>query len=380
MDNVLLISILLIFLSALFSNVLRQRKKDRVLKEIQGFHVTMQLKEGKEVWGEMGIYSNGLELTYSDHHENTAGEVTTSYIMYQEEYDSIWAFYRYHNELSEENQNRRKAEVHSTIHPSMFSRAKRTTRNLVNAFQDAINEALGVFLTRIKGSSHAAMISNQDQYIKKAGASALGMVANVFNPILERYINRRVVIVLEKEGKQQAFSGFLKEYSPHWISLLDCSIKRKHTININDIKRMSLQRDLDMNVKIMELNKQIKFSISLSYFGHHKLKLISLKEDSHNEPPYYQKINHTLKHDGTHTLQLDNLPARFTENIKTEYLPLNFSMVAPERQQSDEASTTNEVYQELLPKLKLAFYTERVADVYIPRSLGTLRHSGEYID
>ena len=378
MDNVLLISILLIFLSALFSNVLRQRKKDRVLKEIQGFHVTMQLKKDKEVWGEMGVYSNGLELTYSDHHENAAGEITNSYIMYQEEYDTIWAFYRYHNELSEKNQQRRKDEVRSTIYPSIFSRAKRTTRNLVNAFQDAINEALGVFLTRIKGSSHAAMISNQDQYIKKAGASALGMVANVFNPILERYINRRVVIVLEKEGKQQAFSGFLKEYSPSWISLLDCSIKRKHTININDIKRMSLQRDIDMEVTIIEINKQIQLRIHISYYGHHKLKLISLKEASHNEP-YYQKINHTLKHDDSHTVQLDGLPTRFIENIKTEYLPLNFSMVAPERQEGEE-SVTNEVYQELLPKLELAFYTERVADVYIPRSLGTLRHSGEYID
>ena len=39
MDKFLLFSILLVFIGAFFSSVLQQRRKDRVLKDLDGFQV-----------------------------------------------------------------------------------------------------------------------------------------------------------------------------------------------------------------------------------------------------------------------------------------------------------------------------------------------------
>ena len=380
MDNVLLISILLIFLTALFSNVMKQRKRDRVLKEMQGFHITMQLMDGKQVWGKMRVYANGLELVYSDPHRNSSGDMTSSYIVHQDDLDQAWAFYRFHNELSPINQQRRKSEVENTIHPSIWSRIKRSARNLLNAFNDAINEALGVFLNRLKGTG-SSVVQHQDQYLKKVGASALGLVGNVFNPILERYINQRVVVKLVSEDKQDIFCGFLKEYSPAWISVLDCNVRRKDSLSLANVRRISMQRNIDMEIMIVEEDRNIIFDLLISYYGVYKLKLIAIKSND-NKNSYYHKINQTINRNGSLSLRLDDLPKHYTEKVDTKRLPIEFSMIAPERSNTKgyDQDTENEIYQELLPALKLEFYTERVADVYIPRSIGVLRNGADFSD
>ncbi len=380
MDNVLLISILLIFLTALISNVMKQRKRDRVLKDMQDFHITMQLVGGKQVWGKMQVYSNGLELAFSDPHKNASGEMISSYIAYQDDLDKAWVFYRFHNELSIENQQRRKKEVENTIHPGFYSRAKRTSRNLLNAFNDAINEALGVFLNRLKGSG-SAVVQNQDQYLKKVGASALGLVGNVFNPILERYINERVVVKLNHENEQDEFCGFLKEYSPAWISVLDCTVKRKDSLCLADVERMSLQRDIDMEIMIVEEDSNIIIDLLISYHGGQKLKIIAI-QDEDGTSNYYHSIDQTISHKGSLSLRLDDLPEQFTRKVNINQLPIEYAMIAPERREADspESPIENEVYQELLPELKLVFYSERIADVYIPRSMGVLRNGADFIE
>lgn len=377
MDNILLVSILLIFLTALFSNVMKQRKRDRVLKDIHGFHITLEFNDGKQAWGKTRVYSNGLELIFSDSHASSNGNFISSYIIHKGDLDRIWVFYRFHNELSADNQKRRQKEVENTIHPGIISRVKRTARNLVNAFNDAINEALGVLLNRLKGSG-SSVVMQQDQYLKKAGASALGLVGNVFNPILERYINRRVVVIVNNGTKTESFCGFLKEYSPSWMSLLDCQIKRKDSLNVADVERMSMQRHIDMEIMMVEEEGRVILDFIISYFGVHKLKIIAI-QGKDTQKSYYHKIDQTIKSHSSLSLRLDDLPSEYTEKVEMNHLPIEFSMIAPERRES-EAPIENEVYQELLPELELVFYTERIADVYIPRSMGILRNGADYID
>lgn len=376
MDNVLIISILLIFMTALLSNIMKQRKRDRVLKEMQDFHITMLVDGDKQVWGKMQVYSNGLELQYTNIHRNSAGELTSSYIMHQDDLDRIGLFYRFHNELSLENQERRKEEVEDTIHPGIYSRSKRTIRNLVNAFNDAINEALGVFISRMKG--HSSAVAQQDAYLKKVGTSALGLVGNVYDPILERFINKRVVIVVQGKDNKQNYSGFLKEYSPSWLSLLDCRVREKDTLNITDIHRVRMQRNIDIEITLFESHGKIALDINIQNFGIHSLKIIAI-HDTAKTTDYYKEINQTLQRQDSLSLRIDDLPEDETQAINTDKLPMTFSMVAPERQ-TEQPSLDTEIYQEFLPDLTLLFYTERVADIYIPRSLGVLRNSADLED
>lgn len=373
MDNVLLLSILLIFMTALLSNVMKQRRRDRVLKEMQDFHITMQVDGNKQVWGKMQVYSNGLELRYSNMHRNRAGLLTSSYIMHQEDLDRIGLFYRFHNELSPENQQRREDEVQGTINPSIVSRGKRSLKNLINAFNDAINEAFGVFISRLKGQSTA--IAQQDLYLKKVGTSALGLVGNVYDPILERFINKRVVVVVRGTDETHNFAGFLKEYSPSWLSLLDCRVKQKDTLNITDITRVRMQRNIDIEITLQEEAGKIVLDVSIQNFGIHALKIIAI-QDASKKVNYYQAINKTLNREDSLSLHINDLPEDKSHPIILDKLPMTFSMIAPERQ-SELPKMDTEIYREFLPHLDLVFYTERVADIYIPRSLGVLRNSAD---
>lgn len=379
MDTVLLISISLIFMTALFSNILQRRKRDRVLREMKGFHITMQFKDDNQVWGKARIYSNGLEFLYTDSYRNSYGDLTTSYIIQEAELSNVWAFFRYHNELSAENQVRRKKEVESTINPHFIQSVMRQLRNILNAFNDAINEALSVFLNRFKGSG-VSSLKNQSQYIKNVGSSALGLIDNnVFNPILERYIHRRVVLLIDSGDKKQSYCGFLKEYSPNWISLLDCQIRRKHSLKINDVERLRLQRDIDMEILITEEEGDIKIDLLINYYGRYQLKLIDIQGTSKStKDKYYKRINQTINSKGSISMRIENLPETLTKAIDFEQLPLEFSMVAEERSGEALSPIENEVYRDLIPALKLNFYTIRIADIYAPRAITILRSSADY--
>ena len=55
MDSIFLLTIGFIFLGALFSNVMKWQNKDRVLKDLQDFHSTIEMQDGKKIWGKTHI-------------------------------------------------------------------------------------------------------------------------------------------------------------------------------------------------------------------------------------------------------------------------------------------------------------------------------------
>ena len=56
MDTILIISIFLVFITALVGSYLQHKKRDRVLVELQGFQVITQLVNGQKIWGEMDVF------------------------------------------------------------------------------------------------------------------------------------------------------------------------------------------------------------------------------------------------------------------------------------------------------------------------------------
>jgi len=373
MDTIFLLTLGLIFLGALFSNVLKWRNKDRVLKDLQKFHSTFEMQDGKRIWGKTRIYSNGMELLFSREAKNSAGDLIASYIFYNEDIDQIRAIYRNHGELSLKNQKRRKIEVDAISQPSFIALTYRKMRIIFNMFNDAIGEAFSVFLSRMKGGAMGGSVLNsQSDYLKKLGTTALSAVGNTYDPILERYINHRVVVSLNDDVRKDEFCGFLKEYSSAWMSIVDCRITHSHSIGLDDIERLSLQRDMDFSYYLYEDDQQIVLDIVITYYGREPLNLLWVK----GENDYKHNINQTLKHDQSISLTLDTLSQASFKHFKREILPIEFEMIAEERQQQ-ETSDDNKIYQSILPALELEFTSKHTADVYVPRSLAVLRHAAE---
>jgi len=376
MDSIFLLTIGFIFLGALFSNIMKWRNKDRVLKDIHDFHTTIEMVGGKRIWGKTHVYTSGMELYFSRGATNSLGDPVSSYIFYNDDIDCIRAIYRNHSELSKENQEHRKKEVDAVSNPHVLSIVNRKLRIFLNMFHDAIGEALNVFLSRMKGGKSGGMLNTQSDYLKKMGTTALSAVGDSYDPILERYINHRVVVSLQDEHDKDDFCGFLKEYSSGWLSILDCHLKYSSGIALDDMERLALQRDMDFTYYLYEENEgEYALDILIAYFGAEPLKLIAVKSDG-TETKYRHKINKTIKRGQSISFTLSKLPLDTFKSINPEILPLEFEMIAEERRE-DDIPEENEIYQSILPDFLLEISSIQIVDVYLPRSLATLRHGAE---
>ncbi len=373
MDSLFLLTIGFIFLGALFSNVMKWRNKDRVLKDLQGYHATVEMQGGKRIWGKAHVDTNGMELYFSRANRNKKGDMVSSYIFYSDDIDKIRAVYRNHNELSLENQAHRNREIEAISNPTFILKLKRRLRIFFNMFNDAIGEALNVFLSRMKGGKSGGMVfDTQSDYLKKMGTTALSAVGNSYDPILERYINQRVIVSLKGDNCKEDLCGFLKEYSSAWLSILDCRLTHRHNIDLDDLARLSLQRDMDFTYYLYEESEgELALDVVLSYHGAEPLRLLFVKGKD-----YQHEINQTLKHAQSISFTLSQLPQETLTGLNPEILPLEFEMIAEDRRES-AIPVENEIYQSILPDIELEYESTHIADVYVPRTLATLRHGSE---
>jgi hypothetical protein len=381
LDTLLLLSIFLVFASALVGAFVQRRKRDRVLIDLDEFHVTARLKDGTLIWGRAIIFSNGIELVYSRPYRSQGGHINTSFIMFKDAVENILALYRYHTELSSGNQVRRREEVRQATHPRLLRRSARHLRNFINTFRDAINESMGMLLTRMKGVGSSMLFTTQEERLKQIGTSALGAVGNAYDAIMERYIGRRVVVELRLEGEpQEEYCGVLKEYSPAWIALLDCRIDEELKLPLADAARLRMQRDMDFWITLQrseDADNGVSMSLRIENHTDEPVYLRHIETDNYRHP-----LDVSLARDETHAWTLTDLPTSCLSEVDMERLPIEIGLIGPERQsgpaaEGQDAANTD---QPVLPDLELVFHSVREVDVYVPRNLGTVRHGNEFID
>lgn len=379
MDTILILSIFLVFFTALIGSFVQRRKRDRVLADLDGFHTSVKLKDDTQIWGRMSVFPNGLELVYARPYKNHRGHINTSYILFRDSMDSIAAIYRYHSELSPVNQKLRLQEVRRISKPGLWRRFYRHLFNFFNTFRDAINESMGMLLTRMKGTSTSILFKTQDERLRKIGAQALGAVGNAYDTILERYIGRRVVIELTPDnGEKEEYCGVLKEYSPSWIAILDCHIADKNSLPLADIERLQLQRDMEFKLSVATSEKAmngIEFSIKIRS---HSEQPIRIKQIQSND--YQHVIDTTLNKGESLELTLNDLPRESIAEIDTEQLPCELILTAPGQQtDSDKSANQENPAPCTIPALHLHYESIREVDIYVPRTVGTVRHGAEFI-
>jgi hypothetical protein len=80
------ITIIFIFLAAIIGAVLNSRVMDRCLKTWNGYHVVVEEKDGKTIWGTMRLFPTGIELDYLNPVLDRQGHYESSYIIYKDQY------------------------------------------------------------------------------------------------------------------------------------------------------------------------------------------------------------------------------------------------------------------------------------------------------
>ncbi|MHC4606768.1 MAG: hypothetical protein ACYTAF_07500 [Planctomycetota bacterium] len=218
LDNVLALTIAFIFASAILGAFLRQRSRDKCLKDFHKYHVTVEETDGDAAWGRIKVYSTGFELVYDSEHKDLDGHVETSYVVYEKEYGNLYALYRHHDQLTPANQKRRLAQIRKTYQPSLGRWLWRKLRNFFNTLRDAFVKSIETLIGSAKKTSKVMKTGGGD--VSKMGKEVIGHFGNAYDPILERFVGKRVVVEIVKDGKTHEYPGILKEYTAKFLEVL----------------------------------------------------------------------------------------------------------------------------------------------------------------
>lgn len=197
--------------------------------------VVCETDSGKWLWGTLKVFPKQLELLFSD--EQQDGDKTT-YIFYESELAGIQRLYR--PSPAEDSPERKswEKELDKIARPSLFRRSKRKIFNSINTLRDAVSQSIGMILGTLKSKTAMGKISGADKRAGEISSTLLGTVPNAFEPILETYLSKKVVVEMIEEGAVVEYQGLLEEYSEHYLLVRDVLIhssQSDHLSQRNDI-------------------------------------------------------------------------------------------------------------------------------------------------
>ena len=372
MDSVFLITIGVIFLSAIVGVYTRRRSRDACLNDFADFQVTMERVDGELTWGRLQVYSSGIELLYKSAHTDSQGHLETSYVVFADELPEIRAIYRYHDELAPERQAERAKEIEKSHHPGIFRRMGRGLRNFFNTFHDAFNQTFNAAMSQMKKGTSGAVLKSQNKNIASLGSDVLGAAENAYEPILERYIGHRVVVEERRGEELLEHAGILKEYSPGWIELLDCAHRSEHPFHLRSPEQLRINQELDF---IVTRGSNAEVHVQVENHGTTQVFIKRLESGDWSEV-----VDAVLPPGGVADLSLGSAPENSQPSLNKAPQE-RFAFRAPGREETDESEiqiTPDNVAA--LPNITLIVEAIREMDVCLPRSRSTLRHGGERVD
>ncbi|MEM6333651.1 MAG: hypothetical protein AAF823_09975 [Planctomycetota bacterium] len=224
LDNGLALTLLFIFLVAIVSVVVNQRRRDKCLRLLHGYRVSSIAVVGTIVWGELIVYAKGLELVFDRPHTTRRGIVKASAMLYPPEVDGLLCLARSAAALTDAEQAERRQQIDRSFNPNLLRRWLRSGRNLLATLRDAFSKALSAILGTFASKARpGGVVAAQQSSIHSIGDTLIGAAANAYEPILERHIGRPVVLQVQTpglgEGRFAEFPGFLVDYSAQYVAV-----------------------------------------------------------------------------------------------------------------------------------------------------------------
>ncbi len=244
MDDFFWATIGFIFLSAIVSAFIRARKRDDCLQLIDDHFVTLVMKNGSTVWGDLQVFGRGLQLRYLAPHRTRRGLIKKGYLLYQKEMGEVLAACRFTGQLSPQEAAERRRQIEKTFNPNLWGRLERGWRNAYNTLRDAFTKALGKVIGRVVAVSESKVLSAGQQDVEGVGKELLQAAGDAYEPMLEAHIGHPVVIELAPPGggaDRIEIGGYLAEYTEHFIALFnvehDAGEPFEATVSLDDPTR-----------------------------------------------------------------------------------------------------------------------------------------------
>jgi hypothetical protein len=250
--NLLLLTILFIFVSAIVGAIVARRRRDRCLALFDDYHITMAKSGGQVLWGDLRVFSQGIELSFDAPYRSQQGVIKSSYLLYQPEMEQVVAFCRYVGYLTEDERRTRTRQVEARFRPGLIRRVRRSMANVLNTVRDAFAQAMNAVIGQMaKVGGKSSVAGSQKGEMERVGKSLLGAVGNAYEPMLERQIGKPIVIEMaspaDPDGPNNELCGYLAEYSDKYLAMFNVehSVQETLTVPCDD----TLDRD-DLKIEV----------------------------------------------------------------------------------------------------------------------------------
>lgn len=251
LDNALPLTILIIFVAACIGAVLQQRRRDKCLWFLNDHHVTYLSCTGRVLWGDLTVFSKGIELGFDAAHPTRRGLLKNSVLIHADELADCFALVRLDAALSEAERRQRVRQIKKTFEPGMLRRGSRVVRNQINTIRDAFDQALGTLLDAVaKSRPSGAAIAGKGS--KQVGKDLVATVGNAYEPMLERHIGSPVVLRISNPSRPEEaafeFPGYLVDYSEKYLALFNVDHDPLETFDIevdSDFQREGMTVTVD---------------------------------------------------------------------------------------------------------------------------------------
>lgn len=240
-----IITVFFIFITAIITTVATKWSRDKCLRLFHNYHVTLERSRGQTGWGKLRVFPTGVEVLFDDPYVDARGRKKTSFMLYQQELEQqVLSILRYHDELDEASQKRRTAQIHASFNPGPLKRMWRGVRNFVNTLRDAFNAAFGAIIGQYQRMNPgSAILTSQAGSVTQIGQTLISKFANAFEPLLEQYIGRPVILdvadPIDPNNSTVQYAGYLADYTQTFIALFNVehSAGAEVVLTLPDVER-----------------------------------------------------------------------------------------------------------------------------------------------
>lgn len=237
LENPLGVTILIIFLAAIITILVQQRKRDKCLNFFRDFHVTYLDAGGRVIWGDLEVFSAGLSLLF-DAPFTTRGElIKTSAMIYESEMATCIALCRLEGALTRKEKKARQKQIRRSFRPGLIRRVFRGVRNMFNTLRDAFNKAFNLLLgAMVKTRPGAVALTGQQPQLEQIGSTLIGVAGNAYEPILEKLIGKPVILLLNNpllpDAAPTQLPGYLVDYTDEYLAVFNTDQRPLETMEL----------------------------------------------------------------------------------------------------------------------------------------------------
>jgi len=222
---------LLLFIAATITAIATRRKRDRCLKYFNREPVMILMESGKWLWGRFNAYPKAMELAFEHPEADETGYKKASYVLYTPEVDGIKKILQPPPRSGTPEHEKWKREIERIANPSLLRRLRRWLWNVFNTLRDAVSQSLGMLIGSMKKSTPIGKVAGADKRAGEIGNTLLGTVPNTYEPVLEKYLSKQVIVEMLEDGQVIEFAGLLQEYSGKYLLLRNVAYQPGITLN-----------------------------------------------------------------------------------------------------------------------------------------------------